>query len=143
MGNSNYQIGSLTNPSNDADAVAKAFAELGFDEVLLRKDLKTEGMKVALREFARDVVGTDIAVIYFAGHGMEIGGENCLIPVDARIERAGDIELEAINLKTVLSQLEGARRLRLALLDACRRVQKVSVPIELKSNLLPDVQDPG
>jgi len=120
IGNSAYGLGSLPNPVNDASAVASALSQLGFDKVILKKDLAAEGMRKALRELGRDAVGSDIAVIFFAGHGMELAGRNYLLPVDVRLERASDVELEAISLDIALQQLDGARRLKLVVLDACR-----------------------
>jgi hypothetical protein len=120
IGNSAYQVGPLANPVNDAEAIAGAFADLGFDKVILKKNLGIDGMRTALTELSREAVGADIAVAYFAGHGTERDGRNYLIPVDARLERASDLELQAIALSTVIDQLTGAAKLRLVILDACR-----------------------
>ncbi len=120
IGNSAYKIAPLANPVNDARAVASALQDIKFDEVILRQDLTGDGMRATLREIGRAAVGADIVVVFFAGHGLELHGRNYLIPVDANPERASDVELEAINLDTVLQQLEGATRLKLVILDACR-----------------------
>jgi Caspase domain len=121
MGNGDYRVGPLQNPINDAAAVAEVFEKkLGFDKVNLRTNLSADGFRVALLEFARDSAGADIGVVYFAGHGTEVGGRNFLIPVDAALARAGDLDLEAIALDTVLGQLSGVTRLKLVILDACR-----------------------
>jgi uncharacterized caspase-like protein len=112
IGNSAYQVGPLANPVNDAEAIAGAFSDLGFDKVILKKNLGIDGMRAALTELSREAVGADIAVAYFAGHGTERDGRNYLIPVDARLERASDLELQAL--------LAGAAKLRLVILDACR-----------------------
>jgi hypothetical protein len=101
--------------------VAEAFEKrLGFDKVILGKNLGFNGFRAALNELAREAAGADIGVVYFAGHGMEVGGKNFLIPVDATLARAGALDLEAIPLETVLAQLEGVRELKLVILDACR-----------------------
>lgn len=121
IGNADYKIGPLRNPVGDASAVAEAFEKrLGFDKVILRKNLGFNGFRAALNELAREAAGADTAVVYFAGHGMEVGGKNFLIPVDATLARAGALDLEAIPLETVLAQLEGVRELKLVILDACR-----------------------
>jgi hypothetical protein len=121
IGNADYKIGSLQNPVSDASAVAEAFEKrLGFDKVILGKNLGFNGFRAALNELAREAAGADIGVVYFAGHGMEVGGKNFLIPVDATLARAGALDLEAIPLETVLAQLEGVRELKLVILDACR-----------------------
>src|SRR5262245_10660156 len=121
VGNSAYSVGPLESPVNDASAIAEAFQrKLGFDDVRLKTNLGADAFRMALLEFARDSAGADIGVVYFAGHGTESGGRNFLIPVDARLQRAGDLDLEAIALDTVLGQLSGVGKLKLVILDACR-----------------------
>lgn len=120
IGNSAYQVGPLANPGRDAAAVARAFERLGFDTVISRTNLAAQSMKAALAEIARAASGAEIAVVYYAGHGTEREGRNYLIPVDARLERASDLELQAIALPTVIDQIAGATKLRLVILDACR-----------------------
>jgi hypothetical protein len=121
IGNASYKVGPLQNPIKDATAVADALAKkLAFDKVLLRTDLGAEGFRLTLLEFARESAGAHIGVVYFAGHGTESGGRNFLVPVDARLARASDLDLEAITLDTVLGQLSGVTKLKLVILDACR-----------------------
>ena len=121
IGNADYKVGPLQNPVNDATAVADTFEKrLGFDTVILRKNLSAEGFRTALIEFAREAAGADIGVVYFAGHGTESGGRNFLIPVDASLARASDLDLQAVALDTVLGQLSGVTKLKLVILDACR-----------------------
>jgi len=120
IGNSEYKVGPLANPANDADAVAAAFEALGFDRVLLRKNLGVEGFRTALSEMARESAGADVAAVFFAGHGTERDGRNYLIPVDAKLDRASDLDLQAIGLSIVLDQIAGASKLKLVILDACR-----------------------
>jgi tetratricopeptide (TPR) repeat protein len=120
IGNASYKVGPLENPAKDAAAVAEALEKLGFDKVMLRRDLTLEGFRTALREFARETMGADIGMVYYAGHGSEVGGRNFLIPVDANLARAGDLELEAMALDIVLNQMSGAQTLQLVILDACR-----------------------
>ncbi len=121
IGNSRYEhAASLRNPQGDARAVAEAFERLGFSEVTLQFDLGREALISALRTFGDKASVADWAVVYFAGHGFEIDGVNYLVPVDARLERDAHVRWEAIALDDLLSSMEGARKLRLAILDACR-----------------------
>ncbi len=120
VGNSDYKVGRLQNPVNDASAIAAALGGLGFDKVILKKNLGVQAFRAALAEMAREAAGADLGVIYFAGHGTEVAGRNFLIPVDATLGRASALDLEAIPLDTVLSQLDGVRQLKLVILDACR-----------------------
>src|SRR5262245_28785743 len=120
IGNADYKVGPLQNPVNDATAVAEAFGKLGFDKVILRKNLGAEAFRSALRDLAREANGAELGAVYYAGHGTEVGGRNFLIPIDAMLATAGDLSLEAIPLDTVLDQLSGVTRLKLVILDACR-----------------------
>jgi branched-chain amino acid transport system substrate-binding protein len=121
IGNAAYKVGPLQNPGNDATAVADSLkAQLGFDKVILGRDLRAEAFRSLLREFAREVAGAELALVYYAGHGTEVAGRNFLIPVDAALAKASDLDLEAIALDVVLSQLDGVRKLRIVILDACR-----------------------
>jgi len=121
IGNADYKVGPLQNPVNDAAAVAEAFEKrLKFDKVILRKNLGAEAFRAALLELSREASGAELGVVYFAGHGTEVGGKNFLIPVDATLPRASALALEAIPLDAVLEQLDGVRRLKLVILDACR-----------------------
>jgi invasion protein IalB len=121
IGNGAYtHAASLPNPSNDADAVGAALQRLRFDHVTVLKNLGAEAFRRALLDFEPKAAAADIAVVYFAGHGVEVDGQNFLVPVDARLVRAAAAELEAIPLSTVTSVLAPARKLRLVILDACR-----------------------
>src|ERR1700722_15160433 len=121
IGNSAYQsVTRLTNPVNDSGAMAETLNNAGFDVVDLKRDLSVNAMRRALREFSDKVRDADVAVVYYAGHGMEIDGTNYLIPVDAVLERDLDAFDEAIPLDRILAVIEPARQLRLVILDACR-----------------------
>ena len=121
IGNSNYEnVARLANPANDAALMAETFRLAGFDKVDLRRDLKIADMRRALREFVDNSREADAAVVYFAGHGIELDGNNYLVPVDAALERDVDIYDEALSLERVLVAVEPARQLRLVILDACR-----------------------
>jgi uncharacterized caspase-like protein len=121
IGNSTYQnVARLGNPANDAAAMTETFRGAGFDLVETRHDLKSSEMRRALRDFSDKVRDADVAVVYYAGHGIEVDGTNYLIPVDAVLERDIDIYDEAFALDRILVTIEPAKQLRLVILDACR-----------------------
>lgn len=121
VGNSSYQnVVALANPLNDATAVADMFRKARFEVVESRRDLKNAEMRRALRDFTEKTRDADIAVIYYAGHGLEVDGTNYLVPVDAALERDTDAYDEAISLDRILQAIEPAKQLRLVILDACR-----------------------
>ena len=121
VGNSTYQtVPQLPNPSRDASAVAKMFRDAGFDSVDLQLNVGNLEFKRSIRKFEALADHADIAVLYYAGHGLEISGTNYLIPVDARLASDRDADDEAIPLERLVSSADGARRLRLIILDACR-----------------------
>jgi hypothetical protein len=121
IGNSSYQnVAHLANPANDATALADTFKKADFELVTLRKDLGALALRRALREFSDKARDADIAVVYYAGHGLEVDGVNYLIPIDATLERDSDVYDEAIPLDRVLVAVEPAHQLRLIILDACR-----------------------
>jgi uncharacterized caspase-like protein len=121
VGNSKYLgVPALTNPGRDAAAVAAALRDLGFKNVRLATDLSREKLIDALRSFSAEAAAADWAVVYFAGHGIEVNHVNYLIPVDAKLATDRDIQFEALPLDQVLGAVEGAKKPRLILLDACR-----------------------
>lgn len=121
IGNSAYKhTGVLPNPKNDATAVAEALERIGFDGVTLKFDQGYEALRRTIRDFGQAAKDADVAVVFFAGHGMEIAGQNYLVPIDAKLASDRDVEFEAVKLDTVLRQVESARKLRLVILDACR-----------------------
>ncbi|WP_129268006.1 SUMF1/EgtB/PvdO family nonheme iron enzyme [Bradyrhizobium betae] len=121
IGNSAYErVPQLPNPINDATAMAEMFRKAGFEAVTLKLDLKAAEMRRALRDFVDAVRDADLAIIYYAGHGLEIDGSNYLVPVDAVLERDIDAYDEAIPLDRLLAVVEPAKRLRMVILDACR-----------------------
>jgi len=121
IGNATYQtVAKLPNTINDANAIAELFRKAGFDVVVARQDLGVVEFKRALREFMPVARGAETAVMYFAGHGIEVSGTNYLIPVDAKLATDYDAEDEAVSLDRIVLALEPAQRLRLVILDACR-----------------------
>lgn len=120
IGNADYaNVSVLDNPGNDAAAVASALERQGF-EVLKRTDLNRVEMRNTLRDFRRLADGADVALVYYAGHGIEIGGVNYLVPVDARLEDERDAGLEMVEVDLILRQISGAGKLKMVVLDACR-----------------------
>jgi formylglycine-generating enzyme required for sulfatase activity len=121
IGNSAYQhTRALPNPRNDAEAIAKLLRDNAFAEVTLKSDLDYRGMREAVRLFGDTARAADVALVYFAGHGLEVAGENYLVPVDAKLLRDVDLDYEAVSLGLVLNAVDGARKLKLVVLDACR-----------------------
>ena len=139
IGNSDYDnIKDLRNPKNDAEAIAKKLQELGFDEVYPYRNLKQKDMKRAIRDFGirlRAVGDDGVGLFFYAGHGVQIKGDNYLIPTDAEIAVPSDVSIEAVLANDVLVTMEGARnRLNLVILDACRNNP---FPISAFRNLAP------
>ena len=120
IGNSAYEnVSRLPNPGNDAEAIAKALKRLGF-EVTLKRDLTYGKLRRALGAFSSRAAGADLTLLYYAGHGIEVGGSNYLIPTDARLRHADDVDYEAMPLAVAMNALSRANRLKLVILDACR-----------------------
>ena len=121
IGNEKYEATSqLNNPANDVELMKTSFEDAGFDTVTAVHDLDRASMVRALRDFEDTAAGADVAIIYYSGHGMEMNGENFLLPVDVSLKTDKDVEDEAIPLDRVQRSLEGATRLKLVILDACR-----------------------
>jgi uncharacterized caspase-like protein len=121
IGNSAYQkVARLPNPANDAAAVAAMFKAAGFETVESKLNLPANDLRKALREFGARSRDADVAVVYYAGHGIELDGTNYLIPVDATLETDADVLDETVPLDRVLFAVEPAKQLRLVILDACR-----------------------
>src|SRR5262245_19068214 len=120
IGNAGYKtVSELPNPRKDARDVAAALRGLGFD-VVEHHDLGMREMQRALSRFEDKATGADWAVVYYAGHGIEVDGRNYLIPVDAELKRGSDVEDETLALDRVLARVAAAGKLQLVILDACR-----------------------
>lgn len=120
MGNSDYEfVGRLPNPANDASDIAALLKGLGF-EVTSGLDLDYNQMRLALRDFSDEAQGADVALVYYAGHGMEVDNTNYLIPVNAELKSDRDIDFEAIRLDAVVGAVESSAGLKIVLVDACR-----------------------
>ncbi|HEV8392145.1 MAG TPA: caspase family protein [Dongiaceae bacterium] len=125
VGNGNYtpEIGKLKNPAGDAQLMADTLTGLGF-EVALVTDADQKALKRAIREFGQKLRETGpegIGLFYYAGHGVQVDGENFLLPIGAEIQAEGDVELEAVSASSILSQMQFAgNAVNLVFLDACR-----------------------
>jgi uncharacterized caspase-like protein len=121
IGNGSYDhVPTLPNAVNDAEALAKALTATGFQSVTLKTDLTRDQILSALADFAKLADSADWAAVYYSGHGIESRGINYMIPVDAQLKVDRDVDLEAVDVSKVLSAIDGAKRLRLIILDACR-----------------------
>jgi hypothetical protein len=120
IGNANYEEGALSNPVNDATDMAKALRELGFEVTLLQnQDLRS--MENAIDDFSRQLRKGGVGVFYYAGHGVQVEGENYLIPLKAQLLNEKDARYEAVALGKVLNAMEEARnQVNIIIIDACR-----------------------
>ena len=120
IGNSAYQNAeTLANPETDAIAIGAALERIGF-EVDLRTDLDRLGMQHAVRDFGLRAEAADVALVFYAGHGVQVASENYLLPVDAALERERDLLYKALPLDLVIGEVARAQRLNLVILDASR-----------------------
>ena len=120
VGNGAYESGRLGNPVNDAADMAAALRRSGF-EVILRQNIRLREMEDALEDFGRRLRRGGVGLFYFAGHGVQTGGANYLLPIGARIRRESDVRHEALSAERVLDEMADANNgLNIVLLDACR-----------------------
>jgi tetratricopeptide (TPR) repeat protein len=146
IGNGAYRnVRQLDNPPRDAKLIADTFRGLGFATVTLAPDLTRDNFFSALRAFGAEAEKSDWAVVYYAGHGMEIGGVNYLIPTDARLATDHDAESQAVALEQVIAAVAGAHKLKLVLLDACRdnpfdKTMRRTIALKLVSKGLSNIE---
>jgi hypothetical protein len=120
IGNAAYQDQPLRNPVNDARLMAGKLKELGFD-VILRENATRDAMGGAVRDFTRKLAPGVVALVYYAGHGIQSRGRNYLIPVDANLGAESDLRFQAVDIGALTEELEqGQARVSLVILDACR-----------------------
>jgi formylglycine-generating enzyme required for sulfatase activity len=124
IGNGDYQhtdsLPKLSNPPHDAEDIAKALRGFGF-EVIEREDINLEDMNNAIAEFSRKIGNSDAALFYFAGHGLQVKGQNYLVPVDANIETEARVQYVSVNVNQILDEMDGAHsHANIVMLDACR-----------------------
>jgi uncharacterized caspase-like protein len=121
IGNAAYKYAPpLANAVADSVGLARLFHSADFEAVIARTDLGVVEFKRAVRDFLLTAEGADIAVVYYAGHGIEIGGKNYLVPTDAKLGHDYDVDDEAVSLDRIIWALQSVKRLRLIILDACR-----------------------
>jgi hypothetical protein len=120
IGNSAYaHVPVLPNPIRDAEAMATTLSGLGFT-VISGVDLDYQAMRLKLLEFGDIADGADIALVFYAGHGIEIDRQNYMVPIDAKLESDRAVNFQALPLDLVMTAVDGATKLKLVMLDACR-----------------------
>ena len=120
IGNASYvSAAKLKNPRNDATAIARSLRDLGFS-VTLALDLDKAGFEQQVRSFADSLDGATAAVLFYAGHGLQVDGRNYMVPVDAQVANEADLPFELVSLDIVLQRLAGHRITNIVILDACR-----------------------
>ncbi|RWB37569.1 MAG: hypothetical protein EOQ46_31650 [Mesorhizobium sp.] len=120
IGNSAYQHAvPLANPKNDSSDIAAKLESLGF-EVVSNQDLDLAGMRRTVRAFLEKLDGADMALFFYAGHGIQVNGNNYMVPVDSQLSTYNDLDFEALPMDLVLSAMERSTKTNLIFLDACR-----------------------
>ena len=120
IGNSAYSSGPLKSPVNDATAMSAQLQKLGFN-VILKMDANLRGMEGALTDFGDRLKQGGVGLFYYAGHGLQLGGVNYLVPVEATINRESDIRHETLDLGKVIHEMANTNNgLNIVILDACR-----------------------
>ena len=114
------KVSPLRNPLNDAEAVAKTLRNIGFDSVTVATDTSRDRLTAALQKFAHETDDADWAVVYYSGHGIELNGRNYLLPTNAVLRTDRDVQFETVPMEQVMGAIDGARKLKLVVLDACR-----------------------
>lgn len=121
IGNQDYNsTTALKNPVNDVELMRATLVAAGFDDVEVALNLDLVAMRKTLRNFEDKAEGSEVAVLYYSGHGLEMNGQNYLIPIDATLKTDKDVEDEALPLDRAERSLTGASKLKLVILDACR-----------------------
>ncbi|WP_095204247.1 caspase family protein [Mesorhizobium carmichaelinearum] len=120
IGNSAYlHAAQLANPKNDSSDMNAKLQSLGF-EVVSGQDLDLAGMRRTVRQFLDKLDGADMALFFYAGHGLQVNGNNYMVPVDAQLSSYNDLDFEALPMDLVLSAMERSTKVNLIFLDACR-----------------------
>ena len=124
VGNSTYQnVARLDNPRNDASLIADTLKGLGFTLIgnAAQLDLDKASLDSAVQTFGRQVQGADVALFYYAGHGVQVAGANYLVPINANPTREADVDFQMVDINLVLRQMQGSgTKLNMVILDACR-----------------------
>ncbi|MFT5914669.1 MAG: hypothetical protein ACJAWV_003265 [Flammeovirgaceae bacterium] len=121
IGNGTYSnAGTLKNPTNDARSMKIALEKLGF-KVLKYENCSQTTMKKAIDDFGRQLVGYDVGLFFYAGHGLQVDGSNYLVPTDAVIQNEDEVEYDCVRADRIMAKMEGAEtKTNLVVLDACR-----------------------
>jgi Caspase domain len=120
IGNSAYPVGGLANPTNDAADLTAILKDLGF-EVTLLPDVNLQQMKDAIDKFSKDLKAGGIGLFFYAGHGIQVKGENYIIPINAAITREADVKNQAFSLTKIIDSMDKAGNpVNLIMIDACR-----------------------
>ena len=120
IGNSGYtHAADLGNPRNDAADIAAVLENNGFT-VVIGLDLDKAAMNKTIRRFADALVGAEVGVFFYAGHGLQVGGQNYLVPIDAKLDDASGLDFELVRLDVVQRVMEGQAGTNILFLDACR-----------------------
>jgi len=120
IGNSNYRVGgALSNPVNDVNDMKKVLTNLGF-KVILKRNANRRTMINAVQKFGRSLNRGDVALFFYAGHGLQFQNRNFLVPIGANIKSEADIEFEAVDANRVLKQITANNGINIVILDACR-----------------------
>jgi uncharacterized caspase-like protein len=120
IGNGAYaHVKALPNPPNDARSIARSLRDIGFT-VSEGIDLDRAAMQKTTRDFLREAARAQVAVVYYAGHGVQIDGRNYLVPVDVRLQAGSNITDAMIDMDTILAGLDDQVRTNILILDACR-----------------------
>ena len=123
IGNGKYdQAGTLANPENDAKAISRKLRDLNFD-VIEHVNLDQRSMKIAIDEFGVKLKDYDIGLFFYAGHGLQVDGNNYLIPSDAKLTDKNDVEYNCVRADRVLGKMESSNsKTNIVILDACRDI---------------------
>ncbi len=106
-------------PLINSKAVSASLKRLGF-EVVEGYDLNMDGMRATVAQYAAQLDGAKVALVYYAGHGIAVGGDNYLIPTDAVLKSSADVDFRTLNINLVLRQMQREERVNVVILDACR-----------------------
>jgi len=121
IGNANYQHGGkLKNPVNDANLMAKTLQDKGFT-VIKKTDASLAEMQIATEDFNQKIKNYDVALFYYAGHGVQVDGNNYLVPVDADLDSKGMVKYKTLNISDVNDAFtQNSKNINIMILDACR-----------------------
>jgi hypothetical protein len=146
IGNSSYQnVARLENPANDATLMAATLRDLGFALIGgdAQLDLDKAKFDSAVQNFGNQLIGADVALFYYAGHGVQVRGANYLVPIGANPRREADVDFQMVDIALVLRQMEGSgTKLNLVILDACRNNPFGGRGLRAVSNGLAQMQAP-